>query len=95
MSALGIRNSVFGALGAVLVAGSAFAQEVDDIGWPREIAHPQARIVLYQPQVDAFEGNDITARAALSVTPEGQTEPVVGAAWIRVPRGDGIATIER
>ena len=52
------------------------------MGWPREIEDPRARIVIYQPQVDSFVGNDLSARAAISVTLTGKTEPVFGAAWI-------------
>jgi hypothetical protein len=57
---------------------TAVAQEV---GWPREIDLPAGKIVIYQPQVDTFENNDLTARSAVSVTPAGKTDPVFGAVW--------------
>ena len=83
MSAIGQRPSAISSalLGATLLCGNAFAQE-DEMGWPREIEDPRARIVIYQPQVDSFVGNDLSARAAISVTLTGKTEPVFGAAWI-------------
>jgi hypothetical protein len=40
-------------------------------------------VVLYQPQLDVFEGNHLEARAAVSVTPTGKTEPVFGAVWLK------------
>ena len=40
--------------------------------WPREIRTGDALVVLYQPQIDSIEGNDIHARAAVSVKPGGQ-----------------------
>ena len=67
--------------GAIVLCGNAFAQE-DEMGWPREIEDPRARIVMYQPQVDSFVGNELTARAAISVTLTGKTQPVFGAAWL-------------
>ena len=49
--------------------------------WPREIASTQGLITMYQPQIDSYAGNSMTARTALSITPEGQTEPMFGAIW--------------
>jgi hypothetical protein len=62
-----------------LAAGNLAAQ---DLGWPREINAPKAKVVMYQPQAEALEGNVLTGRAAVSVTPEGKTEPVFGAVWM-------------
>ena len=36
----------------------------DDFEWPLELDHPKAKIVMYQPQPEVFEGNTIKARAA-------------------------------
>ncbi|MGD8865976.1 MAG: hypothetical protein PVI01_00055 [Gemmatimonadales bacterium] len=69
---------------SLLIAGSfetAAAQE-SDIGWPREIDHAGHAIVLYQPQLESFEGDRLTARAAVSVTPGGSDQMVFGAVWI-------------
>ena len=54
-----------------------------DPGWPRQITVPEAKIVIYQPQPDEYEGNILTGRAAVSVTPKGKTEPVFGGVWLR------------
>jgi hypothetical protein len=50
--------------------------------WPREIGSPQGLITIYQPQIDSYKGNSMSARAAISVTPNGGTEPVFGAVWL-------------
>ncbi len=52
----------------------------ENSNWPREIKTKKGKVVIYQPQPDTFEGNVLTGRAAVSVTPKGG-EPVFGAAW--------------
>lgn len=56
--------------------------EADESGWPREVESDEARIVMYQPQPESFEGNQIKARAAMGVTPKGRTEAVYGVVWM-------------
>ncbi len=53
-------------------------------GWPREVDGDLGHIVIYQPQVESYEGNRLESRAAVSVTPTGKTEPVFGAVWFEV-----------
>lgn len=62
---------------------SNLAQTDPGIGWPRQIDVPEGKIVIYQPDMDSFEGNILEARAAISVTPTGTTAPVFGAVWVR------------
>ncbi len=50
--------------------------------WPREVQVPKALITIYEPQVEELTANDIQARAAVSVTLTGETEPHFGAVWI-------------
>jgi hypothetical protein len=64
-----------------LAAAGVHAQETTDPGWPREIHTQDARIVVYQPQPDSLHGNTLWGRTALSMTPEGKSEPLFGAAW--------------
>lgn len=52
-----------------------------DTGWPRELDHPKAKITIYQPQLESFEGGRLTARAAVSVAPKPDQQPVFGAVW--------------
>jgi hypothetical protein len=61
----------------------AWSQEEDIEGWPREIDTAKGLVVIYQPQLDRFEGNAMEARAAVSITPKSRTEPVFGAVWLK------------
>ena len=67
-------------LATLLMTGPLAAQE---LGWPREIVVPEGKVVMYQPQADSFEDDLLTGRAAVSVTPTGQNEPVFGAVWMK------------
>jgi hypothetical protein len=68
---------VFGLL--TLLASPALAL---DENWPIESDHPEATIVMYQPQIEQLTENDIEARAAVSVTPKDSKVPVFGAVWM-------------
>jgi hypothetical protein len=44
---------------------------------------PEARIVMYQPELESFAGDDMSGRAAVSVTAEETGgEPVFGVVWL-------------
>jgi hypothetical protein len=49
--------------------------------WPREISIQEARIVIYQPQIENFTGDILESRVAIAVIPKDTEEPVFGAAW--------------
>ena len=53
--------------------------------WPQELVADNGTVVLvYQPQVEVFTGNDLEARAAISVKgPSTEGVPVFGAIWIK------------
>jgi hypothetical protein len=68
-------------LATAATLGGPAVQDDEDLGWPREFRHAGNLIVMYQPQLETFEGDRLTGRSALSVVPEGQSEPVFGAAW--------------
>lgn len=70
-----------GSLGVVLLAAPGVSAQTPDAEYPREIKSPEATIVVYQPQLESFKGDRLTARAAVSITPQGKTEPVFGAVW--------------
>ena len=61
----------------LLLAATAFGDD-----WPREISSPEGLITIYQPQITSFDGNAMSARAAISVTPAGETAPIFGAVWM-------------
>ena len=50
--------------------------------WPLVIESTQGTITIYQPQIDAYRGDTMSARAALSVSAIGSAEPVFGALWL-------------
>ncbi len=50
--------------------------------WPQEVEKGGYKVVVYQPQPESFVGDKLTGRAAVSVTPPGETEPNFGAIWI-------------
>jgi len=75
-----LRSTLVCAIGLALAA-TASAQD-ETLGWPREIDDARAKIVLYQPQIEALVEDRLTARAAVSVTEAGKTSPVFGAVWL-------------
>lgn len=52
-----------------------------NIDWPKQINTEKVRILIYQLQPESFVGDKLTARAAISVTRTGETQPVFGAIW--------------
>lgn len=53
----------------------------DEEEWPKEYQMQEARIVVYQPQLESFDENKLTARTAVSVT-KTSAEPVFGTMWL-------------
>jgi hypothetical protein len=49
-----------------------------DTGWPRTITGPNVSILLYQPQVDSWDGFHLTGRAAVAATETGAKSPQFG-----------------
>ncbi|MCH7773544.1 MAG: hypothetical protein IH784_03945, partial [Bacteroidetes bacterium] len=67
----------------VFVSKSVYAFMVgDDLGWPREVQAENAKILMYQPQVETFVGDKLTGRAAVSVTMKDSVNPVFGVVWL-------------
>ena len=57
------------------------ATEEMALDWPRYIDTDNARIVIYQPQIESYENNMLEALAAVSVTTPELEDPVFGAFW--------------
>ncbi|MGA2232523.1 MAG: hypothetical protein ABSH22_16630 [Tepidisphaeraceae bacterium] len=51
--------------------------------WPVQVNTANAQVTIFQPQLDDFQGDQLTARAAVSVQMQGQTTPVFGAVWLQ------------
>jgi hypothetical protein len=69
-------------LSAVVLA-LAGASGATDIGWPIEFPTERGLITVYQPQLDSLNGDVLEGRAAFSFTPDGNTEPLFGAIWVK------------
>ena len=67
---------------AFLIGMTAVHVQAEEGDWPIEIQAPNAKIVIYQPQLETFEDNHLTGRAAVAVTKAGEAEPVFGAVWM-------------
>lgn len=50
--------------------------------WPLRLDGPDGLITVYQPQLTTFDGNQLKARAAVSVVPPGQQDPTFGVMWM-------------
>ena len=80
---MSIARPITTALAATLgLLGGNMPQDDGGLGWPREFTHEGYHVVIYQPQLETFEGDNLTGRTAVSVVPPGQSEPVFGAVWI-------------
>jgi hypothetical protein len=53
----------------------------DSLNWPKTIEAPEFKITVYQPQLETFQGNLMTARAAVSLQKAGSDQPVFGGVW--------------
>ena len=57
--------------------------DLTDAGWPREIACGDEMLILFQPQLEGYEGNRLQARAAIGVRSAGAQEPDrFGVVWM-------------
>ncbi len=59
------------------------AAEEDQDRWPMVVTAEEGTIYIYEPQIESFEADHLTARAAVSFTPKGTENPVFGAAWFK------------
>ena len=49
--------------------------------WPRQVPLTNGLAEVYQPQVQSWQDDDLSFRAAVSVTLNGQQDPVFGVVW--------------
>jgi hypothetical protein len=49
--------------------------------WPRTIARDGYDILIYQPQVDRWQGDKLEARSAVSIAKEASPVPALGVVW--------------
>ncbi len=74
------RLALLAAAGVLLVLnGPAQAQE--DF-WPKKLQHPKGTIMMYQPQLEDFEGDYLKGLVAISGKTKEMKQPVFGALWL-------------
>lgn len=77
---------------------AASAAVATDKDWPRQIEVPKGTIIIYQPQLEMFNGVDLKCRSAIAVTPQGLDRPSWGAMWFEarllVDRDQRMASIQ-
>ena len=49
--------------------------------WPRSLQTVDASVLVYQPQVESWEGNQLGFRAAVASTPDGSSRKAFGVVW--------------
>src|SRR5689334_17377594 len=52
-----------------------------DDGWPRRFAVGANSASVYQPQIEEWSGNSLSARAALAITETQSKQPLYGVLW--------------
>lgn len=72
-----INASRCSANAAEAVAGDASVGNVDS--WPRTLTTADAGVTIYMPQIESFQGDQVTGRAAVAVTRTGSAGPTFGA----------------
>jgi hypothetical protein len=69
------------------VPSAASGQEVtpagDELTWPREFEDIGAKVDIYQPQIEKWQGVDFETRSAVAITPAGSNAPVYGVFWMK------------
>jgi hypothetical protein len=66
-----------------LVPRPAAAQPAPVSAWPLRVDTSAGQLSVYQPQPETFEGDQLSARAAVSLLPLGATDPQFGATWFK------------
>jgi hypothetical protein len=78
---LGQLKSLVTLLAVVVLTDAATLRAQQVTQWPAHVESPAGLLTVYQPQPNKFDGMMLNARAAVSLTPTGQTEPQFGAMW--------------
>ena len=73
------------AIGFILLILCAITAHAEEFSWPQQLTTDSgAEAIIYQPQIEAFSGNSIEGRAAVSVKSDATNGvPVFGAIWFR------------
>ena len=84
---LGAASIVIGVLASLGVVPAATAQTppaaapanaLPQDPWPRQVDLSNATLLVYQPQINKWEGNQLDFRAAVAIQPTGATRETFG-----------------
>ncbi len=75
---VGILFVIMGFIFSTVLVGQ---QSWTTLEWPVEIKSNSGAIEIYEPQPEILQGNKLTGRAAVSLTPPGSDTPAFGAIW--------------
>jgi hypothetical protein len=64
-----------------VMAALALAQQAPS-PWPAQLTTDDGQVTLFQPQLDSFQGDQLSTRLAVSVQINGEQDPVFGAVWL-------------
>ena len=73
-----VARFVVAAAWTAATAGLAFAQVAPADPWPRQVKLANGAVLVYQPQVEAWDGNQIKVRAAVALQGTGSEPTVFG-----------------
>ncbi len=76
-----MKQRILALLAFFLTAGG--NPQAQDNEWPKELIEETGSVIIYQPQIERFDGNEFEARAAVAVKLKSQNDvPVFGAIWM-------------
>src|SRR5947207_15871204 len=78
VSAAFLAAALLGGLTNSFAQSPATAPALPADPWPRDISLSNAALLVYQPQVNKWDGNQIDFRAALAIKPTGAKEETFG-----------------
>ena len=56
-------------------------EEVENSEWPKEFNSGQQKVLIYQPQVDSWDGFNLTAHSAMAVEGSGKDDSIYGVTY--------------
>src|SRR5262245_3255858 len=80
VGALGLL-AIFAWCDMALAQGGRSASRIPADPWPREVTLADATLLIYQPQVNAWQGNTLEFRAAVAIKPKSGTQETFGVVW--------------
>jgi hypothetical protein len=66
---------------SLILGTHTWAQDNDEQFWPKTLSGDKGEIIMYQPQIESFVGDQLESRAAVAVKIAGQKDTIFGAMW--------------